>query len=88
MTPQAELDDGLLDFVYALGMTPWQMLKLLPQTLKGKHIHHPLVTYLRTRSLAITISPTTPIQADGEIIAVAATTIDYQIVPQILRVIV
>ena len=88
MTPQAELDDGLLDFVYALGMTAWQMLKLLPQTLKGKHIHHPLVTYLRTRSLTITISPTSPIQADGEIIAVDATTIDYQIVPKILRVIV
>jgi YegS/Rv2252/BmrU family lipid kinase len=41
MTPQAEVDDGLLDFVYALKASRLEMFKLLPQTFKGKHIHHP-----------------------------------------------
>ena len=39
MTPQAILDDGLLDFVYAGQLSRWQMLQLLPKTLKGEHIH-------------------------------------------------
>jgi len=88
MTPKAKLDDGLLDFVYAFGMSRLQMLKLLPQTFKGKHIHHPLVSYRQTTSLSITAWPATPIQADGEVIDTAASEINYQIMPQKLRVIV
>lgn len=88
MTPQAEPDDGLLDFVYALQMSRWQMLKLLPQTFSGKHVHHPLVTYLQTTSLCLTVSPPTPIQADGEIIDENATEIRYQIYRQKLPVII
>jgi len=87
MTPQAELDDGLLDFVYAFGMSRLKMLTLLPQTFKGKHIHHPTVSYLKTKTLSITAAPATPIQADGEIIDKEAVEINYRIVPQILRVI-
>jgi diacylglycerol kinase (ATP) len=88
MTPRAVLDDGMLDFVYAWGMSRWQILWLLPQTFTGKHIHHPLTAYLRTKSLSITASPPTPIQADGEVIDKAAIEINYRIIPKKLRVIV
>lgn len=87
MTPQAKVDDGLLDFVYGVRMNRWQMLKLLPQTFSGKHIHHPLVVYQRTKSLSITASPSTPIQTDGEVFETGATEVHYQILPQKLRVI-
>ncbi len=88
MTPKALLDDGLLDFVYGVGMGRWQMLRLLPKTLKGVHIYHPLVTYSQTSQLSILASPATPIQADGEIIETQATKITYRILPGKLRVIV
>lgn len=88
MTPKAVVDDGLLDFVYAFGMSRGQMLKLLPRTLKGSHIHHPLVAYLQTKRLSIVASPATPIQADGEIIEKNAIEINYGIMPQKLPVIV
>jgi diacylglycerol kinase (ATP) len=88
MTPQAILDDGLLDFVCAQTMSRWQLLKLLPQTFKGGHIHHPLVIHQRTTALSIFSSPPTPIQADGEIIDKNATEINYRIIPNKLRVIV
>ena len=88
MTPRAVLDDGLLDFVFAVGLTRWQLLTLLPKTLKGTHIDHPLVTYLQTSSLAITSSPCTPIQADGEVIDRGASKISYSILPNRLRIIV
>jgi diacylglycerol kinase (ATP) len=87
MTPQAKVDDGLLDFVYAGSMNRWQMLKLLPQTFSGKHIHQPLVVYQQTKSLSITASPATPIQTDGEVFETGATEVHYQILPQKLRVI-
>ena len=48
MTPHAVLDDGLLDFVFAVGLTRWQLLTLLPKTLKGSHIDHPQVCYLNS----------------------------------------
>lgn len=88
MTPEALLDDGLLDFIYVVGISRWQMVKLLPQTFSGKHIRHPGIIYLRTTSLSITSSPTTPIQADGEVIDNTATEINYKIIPKKLRVIV
>ncbi|MBI1882303.1 MAG: diacylglycerol kinase family lipid kinase, partial [Chloroflexi bacterium] len=88
MTPHATPDDGLLDFVYATGLSRWQMLQLLPQTFKGAHIRHPQVVYRKTTSLSITAFSPTLIQTDGEIIDDNATEITYRIIPQKLRVIV
>lgn len=88
MTPQAEMDDGLLDFIFDVGLTRWQLLTLLPKTLKGTHIGHPKVRHLRTKSLSITSSPPTPIHADGEIIDREAVEINYSILPGKLRIIV
>ncbi len=88
MTPHARPDDGLIDFVYALGMSRWQLLRLLPKTFSGAHIHHPLVNYQRTTHLSLRCSPPTPIQADGEIIAEDATALEFRILPQKLRVII
>ena len=78
----------MLDFVFAEGLTRWQMLTLLPRTFTGKHIHHPLVSNLRTTSLSIAITPTTPIQADGVVFVKNATEVNYRIIPNKLRVIV
>jgi diacylglycerol kinase (ATP) len=88
MTPHAVLDDGLLDFVFASGLSRWQMLQLLPQTFTGAHIQHPQVVYRQTTSLSITAFTPTLIQTDGEIIAENATDIIYGLIPRKLRVIV
>lgn len=88
MTPHAVLDDGLIDFVFGVGMSRWQLLRLLPKTFTGKHIDHPSVVYRQTTSLSITAYPPTPIQTDGEIIDNEATQIHYRILPQKLRIIV
>lgn len=88
MTPHAIPDDGLIDFVYGMGMGRWQLLRLLPKALSGNHIHHPLVNYKRTSQLKVVTSPATPAQADGEIFDENATTLFYRIIPKKLRVIV
>ncbi len=87
MTPQAEVSDGLFDFVYGIKMSRWQMVNLLPRTMNGSHIRHPLVIYRRAETINIRVEPTTPIQADGEIIETAANEITYQILPDYLEVV-
>ena len=37
LTPEAVVDDGLLDFLYGIGMNRWQLLQLLPKTFSGDH---------------------------------------------------
>ncbi len=87
LTPNARLDDGKLDFVFAPAMGRWRLLRLLPQTLSGKHIHHPEVTYLQTTHLRVEIDET-PLHTDGEIITRRAKYLTYTILPQKLRVLV
>lgn len=87
MTPNAKFDDGKLDFIFAPAMGRIALLKLLPKTLNGSHIHHPDVTYVQATRLNIEID-TTPFHADGEIVSRRIKKLSYSILPQKLRVIV
>lgn len=87
MTPRAEMDDGYLDFVFTGGLGRLKLLRLLPTTFDGSHVERPEVTYLRTTRLTIECDPPTPIQADGELVDLSATRIEYTILPHRLRVI-
>ena len=88
MTPRAEPDDGYLDFVFAGAVGRLKLLRLLPTTFDGSHVGRPEVTYVRTTRLTIDCDPPTPIQADGELVDLSATRIEYSILPGRLQVIV
>ncbi len=88
MTPRAEPDDGLLDFVFVGKVGRLRLLRLLPTTFDGSHVEQPEVTYLRTTRLTIECDPSTPIHADGELFDLSATRIEYTVLPSRLRVIV
>jgi diacylglycerol kinase (ATP) len=88
MTPEAELDDGLLDFVYAPAMSRLNLLRLLPMTFSGSHIRRPEVVSGRTTQLHIRCRPGTAIQADGEVFEHDASECLYEIVPAKLTVLV
>ena len=81
MAPDAAVDDGLFDFVFAPEVPKLTVLVILVKLFRKTHIYHPQVVYGRTRHIHISSSPGTPIHADGEIIAEAATEIEYQILP-------
>lgn len=81
MAPTAVVDDGLFDFVFAPEVPKLTVLAILLKLFRKTHIFHPQVTYGRTRHISIISTPGTPIHADGEIIAEAATEIEYQILP-------
>ena len=88
MTPRAEPDDGLLDFVFAGGMSRLRLLRLLPTTFNGSHVDQPEVYYVCTTRLTIECDPPTPIQADGELFDRTTTHITYEVIPAALRVLV
>jgi len=86
MTPEAKLDDGLLDFVFAPALGRLRLFQLLPKTQTGEHINDPDIHFHKTSRLTIHTDPPTPIQADGELIQTEATDIIYQVVPSALTV--
>jgi YegS/Rv2252/BmrU family lipid kinase len=86
MAPGAQTDDGFLDLVFAPELPKLDVLKILPRLFKGTHVHHPRITFGRTRRLSVTSRPGTPVHADGEVLAESAATLEYDILPGKLTV--
>ncbi len=88
MSPEAQLDDGLFDFVYAPEMSRLQVLRILPGLFKGTHLKHPLVQHGRSSWLQIESEPGTPIHADGEVITESERHVRYEVLPRKLTLLV
>ncbi|MEK6222349.1 MAG: diacylglycerol kinase family lipid kinase, partial [Chloroflexota bacterium] len=86
MTPNAKIDDGYLDFVFAPAMGILRTFQILPKTQKGIHIHEPEVQEHRTKRLEIHTTTPTAIQADGEIIETGTTEIIFEVLPGALNI--
>jgi diacylglycerol kinase (ATP) len=68
VTPDAEVDDGLVD-VQVLGpVSKPEFLKTFPKVFKGTHVTHPAVTIRRAKVVSIA-SPGVTAYADGEYLA-------------------
>ena len=87
MAPDAEIDDGLFDVVLAQGMGRLGILGLLPQVLKGQHMHHPKVIKFRTAKLTVESDEPLPVHADGELHYTGPTKLEIEVLPKKLEVI-
>jgi diacylglycerol kinase (ATP) len=68
VTPDAEVDDGLLD-VQVLGpVSKPEFLRTFPKVFKGTHVNHPQVTIRRAKVVSLA-SPGVTAYADGEYLA-------------------
>lgn len=83
ITPDAELDDGLLDVLIVRPLSRFNFVRIFPSVFKGEHVRHPKVSILRAQNVRIT-GEGVMIYADGERIAPAP--VDVQVVPGALRV--
>jgi len=81
MAPEAKMDDGLFDFVYAPDMRLPQVVGLLPRLVKGTHVNHKKISYGRTRTLSVECDAGSPIHADGEVLSESATRFIYEVIP-------
>jgi diacylglycerol kinase (ATP) len=68
-TPDAKVDDGLIDFVYIRQISQARLLQLLPTVMKGTHVKERDVSVARTRRLVIDADRALPIHIDGELFA-------------------
>ena len=83
IAPDARMDDGLLDVVVAGPFTRRGVAAVLPGAYRGRHVHHPAVRVLRTRSVLVEADPTLggppPVAfADGEPLGALPLQVDVQ----------
>lgn len=71
VTPQAELDDSLLDVMIVGDVGKFELLKTLPRVYKGTHVTHPKVRMEKTPHITIESSERLLVHADGELLGEA-----------------
>jgi diacylglycerol kinase (ATP) len=83
VTPDAQLDDGLLDVTVLGPISKPEFIRVFPTVYKGTHVSHRAVTVRRARSVTLQADGVTA-YADGERVAVLPVTCDA--VPGALQV--
>jgi diacylglycerol kinase (ATP) len=83
ITPDALLDNGLLDVMIVRPLSRINFVRIFPSVFKGTHVRHPKVSILRAKNVRIA-GEGVIVYADGE--RVGRAPIDVQLVPGALRV--
>lgn len=86
-TPDAQLDDGLLDLCIAQSVSKLTQLSLVPRFMDGSHTNHKAVTMVRTKRLVITSPDNLVAHVDGEMLCTEAHRLTFEILPRRLRVV-
>jgi diacylglycerol kinase (ATP) len=79
LTPDAEVDDGLLDLCLCPPLSPAKLARYIPKTLRGTHTRLPEVTMARSPHFSITTSTPIPVHLDGELLSTAIHEIDVEV---------
>ncbi|MDA3814368.1 MAG: diacylglycerol kinase family lipid kinase [Candidatus Cloacimonetes bacterium] len=67
LTPEARVDDGLLDICLINKVNRRRVLSLLPAAIKGKHLKEPEVVIHQSRKIEVITKNSLPIYYDGEL---------------------
>ncbi len=87
VAPDACPDDGVLDIVVVEAVSKVTVLRLFPRIYSGRHVEHPKVHVIRSRSVDVVADRPLPAQGDGEALAAPSTRWSFEIVPAGLRVV-
>jgi diacylglycerol kinase (ATP) len=85
VTPDALLDDGLLDVMIVQPVSRLKFLRLFPKVFSGTHVSEPVVRMERARRIRIEADGIV-VYGDGE--RLGPTPVDIETVPGALRVLV
>lgn len=86
ITPDARLDDGLLDIAIFNGVGPMYTLRHLFSILGGRHLRDPSVKFLRAKRVMVDCARPWPVQVDGD--PIGTTPMTFQVIPRALRVLI
>ena len=87
LTPEADVDDGLLDVCVIDDVSVLKILRLVPRVLAGKAVHDPQVNYQRTKELEISSGERFNVHADGEIVGREVHGVRMKMVTAALRIV-
>jgi diacylglycerol kinase (ATP) len=87
LTPEASVDDGLLDVCLIREVPIPRILRLIPAVMSGKRVSDTSVGYGRVSSIEITSAQRFYVHADGEVIGKGVNGVRIQIVPKALAVV-
>jgi diacylglycerol kinase (ATP) len=83
--PHAVPDDGIADIMVIRSSSRIQLLPIMLSVYKGKHIHHPAVSFYRGQSISLRTEKPLLLQADGE--PAGYTPLSLKVMPAALAVI-
>jgi YegS/Rv2252/BmrU family lipid kinase len=86
LTPEAVLDDGLLDACVVHDMALLRKLRLLPKAIRGTHTHAPEAEMATVCKLHFGSSEPVPLHVDGEIVTDSLLELEARVVPHGIRV--
>lgn len=82
-TPDASIQDGLLDICIVSDMPFIEMIKILPKYFKGTHVGHPKVEFHKATSLSLKTDSMSSVSCDGE--TSKQDNLKFKLVPKGLR---
>ena len=89
LTPDAEMDDGLLDMAFADALSQLAILNLLPRAMTRTGLYgQKTVTFSRLRSASIAVRQPVPVHTDGEVLSSEIERLTVELQPGRLQVIV
>jgi YegS/Rv2252/BmrU family lipid kinase len=87
-TPNAKMDDGIFDFAMVHQLTRLQMLLLLPEVMRGTHVHSRHVRMGVFKTLHMRLDRPLPIHIDGEIFSNdSSTELEIEVLPQAIHLV-
>ena len=87
VTPDAEVDDGLLDLCIVSPISRLEMLRLVALVIKGSHTGERVVQMYRTKQVVVKAGGPLPSHVDGEIFGQNERQFEFSLLPKRLRVI-
>jgi YegS/Rv2252/BmrU family lipid kinase len=84
LTPDALIDDGLLDICVADTMRLDRIVRYIPRIIEGSHTRLPQVTMGRARRIQLDTADPVPVAADGEVVATATRRAMVEVLPGVL----
>ncbi|MBK9710331.1 MAG: diacylglycerol kinase family lipid kinase [Kouleothrix sp.] len=86
LTPDASIDDGLLDLCLVDKMRLDEIIRHIPKVMEGTHTRLKQVTMGRARSISVTSAASIPVATDGEVISTDARSVRVEVLPGALEV--
>jgi YegS/Rv2252/BmrU family lipid kinase len=87
LTPDASVTDGLLDVCAIDEMSVLQILRLMPNVMKGKHMNMQGVRFSRAKEIDVSAAAKFYVHADGEIVGDQVNEVHVEIKTEALRVV-